>query len=161
MEIHRPSEEQLPLQENLENRRVYVIRSRNLSVGVWHAEAHGFIGVRRKFDSEYLFTEYHWDHDPHVGTVRAAKPTDTLVPEEIPLAERLGSRCENHDRLVEWRRNEPPIPAGKWFHIDDDSELEEGDFATGRSNRALFDLLKPMHDEETRLYSEANPKPDC
>lgn len=48
---------------------VYRIRSRNLIVGVWWPEAKGFIGIRTKFGDRYLFTEFHHDADPHMGTV--------------------------------------------------------------------------------------------
>ena len=139
--------------EDLEDRRVYEIRSRNLSVGIWCADKRGFMGVRRKFTEEYLFVEYHFDHDPYVGTVYAAKPLDIVVPEDIPLTENLagpngerGTWCSEHDRLVEWRPDEPGGRKGNWYHIDDDTLLAKDDWPQGKTNTALFDLLKPLSD---------------
>lgn len=67
--------------------RVYRIKSRNLIVGVWNAATHGFIGIRMKFDSRYLFTEYHHDYDPHVGTVGRMADLEVNVPEGIAIVE--------------------------------------------------------------------------
>lgn len=54
--------------------RVYEIRCRNLLFGVYDGEG-GFIGIRTKFGSRYLFTEYHWDKGPPFGTVMGHKDT--------------------------------------------------------------------------------------
>lgn len=49
---------------------LYKIHSRNLSIGVFNEDAKGFIGIRNKFDYDYLFTEFHWDTGPPFGTVQ-------------------------------------------------------------------------------------------
>lgn len=50
---------------------VYRICSRNLAYGVYTGhEKGGFVGVREKFDSLFLFEEYHWDNGPPFGTVK-------------------------------------------------------------------------------------------
>lgn len=51
--------------------QVYEINSRNLIVGAWRPETRGFVGLREKFKSRYLFEEYHWDCGPPHGTARA------------------------------------------------------------------------------------------
>lgn len=146
---HERRPEGLFAMDELEDRRVYIIRSRNLSVGAWRAETKGFIGVRLKFGSEYLFEEYHYDADPHVGTVSAATPTDVVVPNDMLLAPNLpGSWCKLHDRRARWVPNEELGRFGKWYHMDDGSLLADDDMPRGKSNHDLFDLLKPLHDQE-------------
>lgn len=50
------------------DRNAYRISSRNLLVGVFVASKRGFVGIREKFDSRFLFTEYHRDIGPPLGT---------------------------------------------------------------------------------------------
>lgn len=84
--MSRERPDALPAMEDLEAGRVYYIRCRNLFVGVWNPETRGFIGIREKFGSKYLFTEFHYDADPHVGTVNAAEPMDIHIG-DIPLTD--------------------------------------------------------------------------
>jgi hypothetical protein len=65
---------------------VYRIHSRNLSVGVYRAAVKGFIGIRVKFGSHYLFTEYHYDTGAPFGTVRPRAQIGVL-PDDIPCCE--------------------------------------------------------------------------
>lgn len=44
--------------ENLKNRGIYKIKSRNLNFGVWNSNQDGFVGIRTKFGARFLFTEY-------------------------------------------------------------------------------------------------------
>ena len=53
---------------NLIRGHLYRIRSRNLPYGVYDGRA-GFIGIREKFGSLYLFTEYDYDQGVPYGTV--------------------------------------------------------------------------------------------
>jgi len=76
----------LPMAD-LEDRRIYHIQSRNLIVGVWHAENNGFIGIRRKFDREFLFEEYHWETGPPFGTAWAIEDLGVTAPAEIDLSQ--------------------------------------------------------------------------
>lgn len=78
----RPSPEQIPI-EQLEDGRIYLIRSRNLLVGVWRASSRGFIGIREKFGERYLFEEFHYDNGPPLGTAWALRASGivTKVPE--------------------------------------------------------------------------------
>jgi hypothetical protein len=64
--------------------RVYKIRCRNLSYGVYDGDS-GFIGIRTKFGSRYLFTEYHWDAGAPFGTVRKQEDTGINVPNNINI----------------------------------------------------------------------------
>jgi len=79
----------LPLMENCVKGRVYKLRCRNLSIGVWNGKS-GFIGIRTKFYDRYLFTEYHYDTGMH-GTVMDAEDIGIDVPEHIPIRERFDS----------------------------------------------------------------------
>jgi hypothetical protein len=75
--------------EECEDRRLYLIRSRNLLVGAFRAETGGFIGIREKFHDLYLFEEYHRDNGPPYGTVAPVEALDAWVPEDVPLSEFL------------------------------------------------------------------------
>lgn len=132
-------------ESELEDRRVYEIRSRNLTHGVWVAEKHGFIGIRQKFNDLYLFMEYHYDHDPYVGTVRPVRPLDVVVPDDIDLMERLpGAWCSEHNRIIEFVNEAPEgqRTQGRWRHLDDGSWLDREDWPTAKTNARLFELLE-------------------
>lgn len=67
-------------------RRLYKVGSRNLTWGVYNGKE-GFIGIREKFRSKYLFTEFHWDQGPPYGTVHTVIDTGIDLPENIELLE--------------------------------------------------------------------------
>lgn len=71
---------------DLEHGRIYKLRSRNLVVGVWDEKAQGFIGLREKFGSRYLFTELHWDAHEFYGTAVALEAL-YLLPVYVAVAE--------------------------------------------------------------------------
>lgn len=48
----------------------YFISARNAHVGIWIQERKSFLISRFKFDSNYLFEEYHWDVGEPYGTVK-------------------------------------------------------------------------------------------
>src|SRR5690242_8016495 len=54
---------------------IYKIKSRNLKFGLFIKERNGFLGIRTKFNTRFLFMEYHWDADTSFGTV---KPKEKL-----------------------------------------------------------------------------------
>lgn len=60
----------IPLEE-CEDGYLYWINARNGSLGVFQAELKGFTFIRTKWDDRFLFTEYHWDTGPPLGTARA------------------------------------------------------------------------------------------
>lgn len=81
--------------EQLEDRRIYIIRSRNLTVGAWNAGSRGFIGVREKFSHEYLFTEYEWSTSTMTGTAYAVEATEHVVPLEVIMVEYFHNEAEH------------------------------------------------------------------
>ena len=60
--------------------RLYRFRARNFKSGIYDGKG-GFIGIREKFGNRYLFTEFHWDADSHLGTVFAIKDTGIDCPD--------------------------------------------------------------------------------
>lgn len=81
------------------DRYLYRIASRNLTHGVFCAKRGGFIGIRNKFDYDYLFMEYHWDVDPHYGTVKPLEEIEPL-PENIQNTERIDD--DDNQELFDW-----------------------------------------------------------
>jgi len=41
---------------------LYKIDSKNFKIGIFDSETNGFIGIKRKFGSAFLDTEYHYDY---------------------------------------------------------------------------------------------------
>lgn len=68
---------------NLVVRNLYKVDARNFSLAVWTGEY--FIGIRQKFNSTFLSTEYHWDTDPNFGTCKPLEDTGLSVPKDIEL----------------------------------------------------------------------------
>jgi len=79
--------------------RVYALRCRNLGIGVWNGKD-GFIGIRYKFGSRYLFTEYHWDTGAPYGTVAGAKDLGIDVPDDIDIVEHYDTIDEISGRAM-------------------------------------------------------------
>jgi hypothetical protein len=114
---------------------VYELKSRNLSTGVFNKEDNGFIGIRLKFNYEFLFTEYHWDTGPPFGT---AKPLELLekIPEDIEMKETLGAIDKNSKRLVDFKDG--------WYFVDTE-EYDKSIYPITLHNEKLFDYLKRFH----------------
>lgn len=129
-------------EEDLVHGEVYRIRSRNLLVGVWVAESHGFIGVRWKFNHEYPFMEYHYDHDPHIGTVNGMEALGVQVPREIPLIEGE-SRCRTCGTPTHWTRER-----GR-FHVDGRADHEPD--SAYYDNKELLEFLRPLNEAEAEV----------
>ena len=96
---------------NCKDRFLYKINSRNLSYGVFDLSTNGFIGIREKFGSRYLFTEYHWDTGAPYGTVSPEYVLD-MLPEDIPCTESLG--------IIDTITNRPLVTI---FEYDDAGKL--------------------------------------
>lgn len=102
---------------------LYKIKSRNLIMGVFREDKKGFVGIREKFDQQFLFVEYHWDTGPPFGTVKLLE-----CLERCPL-ENLDKYIETHDKqletnkeLFEWLKQKGgmPPPSTSWQkHIQD------------------------------------------
>jgi hypothetical protein len=89
-----PTPDMIPLAD-CKPRWLYYIASRNLSMGVYSPDDKGFIGIRTKFGSRFLATEYHWDTGEPYGT---AIPYEALeqIPDDIELS------LSNDKKLREW-----------------------------------------------------------
>lgn len=86
------------------DRRLYKIRSRNLTFGIYQADTGGFMGLRHKFEDIYLFTEYHHDNGPPYGTVNPVKDLLVDLPTTIENVEGFSvcSKCSCPVRYVAW-----------------------------------------------------------
>ena len=111
----------------LVDRRVYLLISRNLSVGAWNEANGGFIGIREKFGREYLFTEYFSDGVSPVGTASALKDLGVVVADGIPMDESL---------------------------MTDDGGFLKDDKGYVQTNAALFDLLQPLDKASRDDYAQ-------
>ena len=120
------------------HRRLYRINSRNLTCGIYNQANGGFYGIRTKFDSRFVFAEYHWDNGPPYGTVRPVELLEVTFPDDILLQERLpGYLCiycgqpllDEHDSIYKHAHVGEPCSAGNLVH---GSTLE---------NKQLFDWL--------------------
>lgn len=130
----------IPLGE-CKDRVVYEIESRNLIVGVFVKERAGFIGIREKFRSRFLFMEYHYDTGAPYGTVRPLKEL-TMAPEDMPLSEHVETLDQVTRRPVAFDR--PVVDGGKgWYFIDTGEASEEIDPAY-IENEKLFKFLEKI-----------------
>lgn len=79
--------------------RLYRFRARNFYFGIYNGDK-GFIGIRDKFGSRFLSTEYHWDSEVF-GTVWAIEDTGIALPDDVPALERLSDTFPN-TALYRW-----------------------------------------------------------
>jgi hypothetical protein len=77
---------------------LYRIHSRNLELGVFDG-AVGFIGIRTKFESRYLFTENHWDSGAPFGTVKPFEEICKLPDDILPIEDEL------HKHGCDWAKD--------------------------------------------------------
>lgn len=143
----------IPIEE-LVHRRVYELRSRNLSVGVWNEPVKGFIGVRLKFGEEYLFTEYYADGVSPVGTARPVADLEVDIPEGVELAEYF-TRCDVCRSGLEFDKETG------WSHVQPLAAVVcDTPRALGLVNTALFDILKVEDNKaHERWLEETGPLP--
>ena len=75
----------IPL-EDCKDGFIYRLGSRNLRYGIFNKETKGFTGIRTKFDSVFLFEEYHWDIGAPYGT---AHPVEEIMElsSELPISD--------------------------------------------------------------------------
>lgn len=147
------SEPYIPLDQCVE-RTIYELASRNLRVGVFVAAERGFIGIREKFGSQYLFTEYHWDTGAPCGTAHPLRAVSTLDDPRIRLWEHYPSaRCRYCGDSVMYvpdldARGEPVVPRyGKWRSEHgkscNDPSCDPTPYA--ETYTPLFDVLAGVH----------------
>lgn len=152
------------------NRGVYRIHSRNLSVGVYCPESQGFVGIREKFGTRYLFTEYHYDTGASFGTVFPKEQIDYL-PADIHCHELVPHEFGGHSFAIDPATNaERPVvrhalAAGEEPHgtrhgfVDEwagtGERLPEGVWTHVKQNQVLFDFLDAIEQEELKTKKVA------
>ena len=138
---------------------VYRLHSRNLAAGVYDGEG-GFIGIREKFDSRYLFTEIHYEASESFGTARPLEKIGDLRGKAL-IKERWPGQCHHcgeQTKFVEWPEEEQNTGSwedgthkgkGYWVHSTgpDPSECPKV-FSVGRQNEHLFGLLEEIEGPE-------------
>ena len=129
--------DRIPLDECL-LRRLYRLRSRNLALGIFDGKT-GFIGIRHKFKSKFLATEYHWDQGPPHGTVFGVEDTGIDLPEGIQLCESPGTYDQETDRPVAFDR--PIDDGGRGWYFTDTDEASKDIRPVGKQNVELYDWL--------------------
>lgn len=97
----------------LENRRLYRIRSRNLNYGIYDSENSRFIGIREKINSRFIDSAY----IPEDGTITVIEALDTL-PEEISLKYAIGNTDITTGRYIDLNKD------GKWFFLDNNEQCD-------------------------------------
>lgn len=124
----------------------YRIHSRNLSCGVYDSKTGGFAGIREKFGSFYLFTEFHRDNGPPYGTVAPIKEIEKCPVADI--RDHLDTLCSNCQKRCEWKKTDPEKHTGVWYH------LEEGDCKDvrpyGPQNEPLYEYLEGIEMKVSR-----------
>jgi hypothetical protein len=120
---------------------VYRLIARNFSVGVFDGRD-GFIGIRTKFGSRYLFTEYHYD----AAAFPTARPLKLLgvVPDSISLDISLGTINEPDGRRVAF--DKPEASGGRgWYYVDDGEHVDDL-CPVNVPNTALFNYIEKIMD---------------
>lgn len=118
-------------------RMLYQIYSRNLILGVFDGKD-GFLGIREKFNSRYIFTEYHWDGECF-ATVKPIKEIE-LVPAYLILEETLGSVDNITGRDVGF--DSPLVEGGKGWYYLDTGESDQNIKPYCKGNKDLFEYLE-------------------
>lgn len=125
--------------EKLITGRVYKIWCRNLLFGVYDGHG-GFIGIRTKFDSRFLDTEYHWDKSVHHGTVSKIVDTGVDVPTGIEIKTSLGSIDDVTKRMVDF--DKPVVDGGRGWYFLDTGESSKDIRSYRLDNKKLFNFLE-------------------
>lgn len=127
--------------DQCKDRFLYRIHSRNLEYGIYSEQKKGFIGIREKFGSKYLFTEYHWDAGEPYGTV---KPQEELfiIPEELILKESFGTVDSNTNRLIGF--DKPVKEGGKGWYFLDTKESVQDVRAVSVENKDLYNFISDI-----------------
>lgn len=140
----KSKQENLPDIKDCIQGRVYKIRCRNLAYGVWNGRD-GFIGIRQKFNSRFLFTELHWDASQTFGTVREAIDTGIDVPSGVELRTSTPTEDRKSGRLVAFDR--PVMDGGRgWYYVDTNEE-DQNIQPCSYTYRPLFEFLEQIEEE--------------
>lgn len=87
----------IPLSDCIDG-NIYVLKSRNLTSGIFIKEENGFIGIREKFGHLYLATEYHYDTGAPFGTAKPLSDKKSAGLGTLPA--NLGFRGEKSDETL-------------------------------------------------------------
>lgn len=114
----------------------YKLDSRNLSSGVFNGNpvCPGFIGLREKFGSIFLFTEDHYDNGAPHGT---AKPLEEIeqLPDDIEAVEHFATIDALTGREVKYESQ-----SSSWRFVDT-GEFSRDIKPTSKPNEKLFSWL--------------------
>jgi len=78
----------IPLAE-CQHGQLYRVKSRNISLGVFNQHAQGFVGIRTKYDNDFLDFEIHWEADPNYGTAQPIEALEACPHEPTANVRRL------------------------------------------------------------------------
>lgn len=122
----------IPLGE-CKDRVVYELDSNNLVLGVFVAGVCGFIGIRKKFGTRSLSTEYHYE----MGALGTAFPLREIcvLPEDLVCKEFSGYVCDG--RAVVERD-------GSFYY--EDGEIANRQRVHLKMNQPLFDFLDQVEE---------------
>ncbi|MFC1521899.1 hypothetical protein ACFL6Y_05775 [Elusimicrobiota bacterium] len=139
----------IPLIE-CEDRTVYILHSRNLTVGAFSKKEAGFVGIRKKFGERFLFMEFHYDTGAPYGTVRPLKKLSVLPEEILPseyskITDRATKRPVACDHPVGY--------GGKGWYFADTGEFSRDIWPEYAPNDKLFELLEKL---ESSLPAKCN-----
>lgn len=141
----------------LEDRRVYLLRSRNLRFGAWDAAQGVFWGIREKFGNRFIDNECQWRE--WSGTAYAREVTNYVVPDDIPLQDLLYLVCQGCEKRVEQiYEYDPDFKPNKGMKRTGDRHIyaaharacdrEDGTYlAMWLSNKPLFDFMENVETE--------------
>ena len=132
---------------------VYRIHSRNLGFGVFVPEKdNGFLGVREKGGSLYLFNELHADTGGIFGTVRPLEDLGPLKDPKILLSESMPSLCSYCGERCAYIEVEGGVQkgdqsySGEWRHLSGDGRCNEV-HPEGSENHKLFQAMLEIERE--------------
>ena len=120
--------------EDCKHRWLYKLDSRNLSHGVYNEADKSFIGIRHKFGSNFLDSEYHYDTGAPHGT---AMPLEVIceLPAEISDKESLGTFEAVTNKPLVWHSI-----MSCWVYKGTEMRVET--YAVSKSNKDLFAWLQ-------------------
>ena len=105
----------IPLAE-CQHGQLYRVKSRNISLGVFNQHAQGFVGIRTKYDNDFLDFEIHWEADPNYGTVQPIEALEACPHEPTAKVIRIATE-EDVKRII---GSSNPIKVGESFSAENE-----------------------------------------
>lgn len=137
----------IPL-EKCKDRMVYVVRARNIQFGVFNQGVNGFVGLRTKFGSRFLATEFHDETGAPHGTCFPVQEIE-FVPDDLMVLDLLPGTLDWNTKRRIVRDDE----AGKW-KFEDTGKFCEKASPTAINNDALCNWMKAKEEEYRKKYEE-------